>query len=78
MTYYRVKEAYDNKPRLKLKNGRYVYNGVFIRNELYTLREMQNHFPHIEGMYDEINMPKSNTYKCFGARFEMGRGANHG
>lgn len=68
MTYYRVKQSYDQAP----KNPRYRDGNVFIAGELYTARELDK-LPFIyAGAFEKVEIPRTKTYWFFGARFQVG------
>lgn len=68
MTYYRVRKEYDNLPR----NPRMRDGNILIGGELYTEKEL-NKLPYIyAGAFDRVEVPKSQTYWFFGARFAKG------
>ena len=71
MIYYRVKESYDNMPK-----NPYVHDGDFyIAGELYTTKEVDK-LPFIyAAAFDVVEIPKSQTYWFFGARFQVGTAA---
>ena len=62
MTYFKIKKSADQRKRAD--------GSIFIVNELYTKREKEKYnIPN--SYYDEIILPKSKIYFCFGARFAM-------
>lgn len=66
MTYYRVREQYDNLP----KNPKVRDGNVLVGGELYTEKEL-NKLPYIyAGAFEKVEIDKKNTYFFFGARFE--------
>ena len=67
MKYYRVRPQYDNFPQNpKVRDG-----NILVGGELLTEREF-NELPFVyAGAFEEVDIPKSQTYMCFGARFEM-------
>lgn len=68
MTYYRVRKEYDNFPR----NPRMRDGNILIGGELYTEKEL-NKLPYIyTGAFERVEVPKSQTYWFFGARFAKG------
>lgn len=68
MTYYRVRKEYDNLPR----NPRMRDGNILIGGELYTEKEL-NKLPYIyAGAFERVEVPKSQTYWFFGARFAKG------
>ena len=68
MTYYRVRKEYDNFPR----NPRMRDGSILIGGELYTEKEL-NKLPSIyAGAFERVEVPKSQTYWFFGARFAKG------
>lgn len=75
MKYYRVKKEYDNKTKYTWNNhGQGVSNGILIGNELYTPREYKK-IANYHGWFEEIEIPKSQIYFSFGARFQIEKGA---
>lgn len=65
MTYYRVRKEYDNFP----KNPKIRSCDILIGGELYTKKEF-NKLPFIyAGAFERVEIPKSQTYWFFGARF---------
>ena len=66
MLYYRVKPEADQR----YKNPA-IHNGnIYIKNELYTPREVEKH--HLNMRYLEaVNISRKKTYFFFGSRFEM-------
>lgn len=68
MTYYRVRKEYDNFP----KNPKTCDCDILIGGELYTEKEF-NRLPFIyAGAFERVEVPKSQTYWFFGARFAKG------
>ena len=68
MTYYRVRKEYDNFP----KNPKTRDCDILIGGELYTGKEF-NRLPFIyAGAFERVEVPKSQTYWFFGARFAKG------
>ena len=66
MTYYRVREQYDNFP----KNPKVRDGNILVGGELYTEKEF-NKLPYISaGAFERVEIDKKNTYMFFGARFE--------
>ena len=66
MTYYRVREQYDNFP----KNPKVRDGNILVGGELYTEKEF-NKLPYIYvGASEKVQIDKKNTYMFFGARFE--------
>lgn len=70
MTYYRVKEHYDNVPRYKIVNGRRVYDSCLIGKELYTPAERAK-FTAPERTFDIVEISRKKTYFFFGTRYAM-------
>lgn len=73
MKYYRVKKEYDNFTRFDwdTRKNRYGYvrpNGILIGGELYTQTE-RSKIANRNGFFEEVEIPKSKIYFCFGARF---------
>ena len=66
MTYYRVREQYDNFPKNpKVKDG-----NILVGGELYTEKEF-NKLPYVYACaFEKVEIDKKNTYMFFGARFE--------
>ena len=68
MKYYRVRKEYDNFP----KNPKTRDYDILIGGELYTEKEL-NKLPYIyAGAFERVEVPKSQTYWFFGARFAKG------
>lgn len=66
MIYYRVKQSYDQAP----KNPRRLDGDVLIAGELYTAREVDQ-LPFIYvAAFEIVEIPKKQTYRFFGARFQ--------
>lgn len=66
MIYYRVRKEYDQFPQ----NPRVRDGNILIGNELYTEKEF-NKLPFVyAGAFERVEMPKSQTYIFFGARFQ--------
>lgn len=65
MTYYRVREQYDNFPKNpKVKDG-----NILVGGELYTEKEL-NKLPYIyAGAFEKVEIDEKDTYFFFGARF---------
>ena len=67
MTYYRVRKEYDQFPQ----NPSVRDGNILVANELFTESEF-NKLPFVyAGAFERIEIPKSQTYWFFGARFEM-------
>ena len=67
MIYYRVREEYDNFP----KNPKVRDGNILVANELYTEAEF-NKLPYVyAGAFERVEIPKSQTYWFFGARFQQ-------
>jgi hypothetical protein len=66
MIYYRVRKEYDQFPQNpKIRDG-----NILVAEELYTEREF-NKLPYVyAGAFERIDIPKSQTYMFFGARFQ--------
>ena len=66
MTYYRVREQYDNFPKNpKVKDG-----NILVGGELYTEKEF-NKLPFVYAeAFERVEIDKKDTYMFFGARFE--------
>lgn len=75
MKYYKVKEKYDNYRLIKQKGNHLVYDGILIGCELLTEKEYLKYKVKYVNLKDEsfdiININRNNTYRLFGARFEM-------
>lgn len=70
MTYYRVKKQYDNIMRKRWTGKRFVFDGYYIQNELYTPSEMKKlKLANPESIFDKVEIKKTKTYWFFGARF---------
>ena len=66
MTYYRVREQYDQFP----KNPKVRDGNILIGGELYTEKEF-NKLPYVyDGACEKVDIKKSDTYVFFGARVE--------
>ena len=66
MTYYRVREQYDNFP----KNPKVRDGNILVGGELYTEKEF-NKLPYIyAGAFERVEIDTKHTYMFFGARFE--------
>ena len=66
MIYYRVRKEYDNFP----KNPKIRDGNILVAEELYTVAEF-NKLPYVyAGAFERIDIPKSQTYVFFGARFQ--------
>lgn len=68
MLYYRVRKEYDQFPQdPKVRDG-----NILVGGELYTEAEF-NKLPFIyAGAFEQVEIPKTQTYHCFGARFQKG------
>lgn len=67
MIFYRVRKEYDQMP----KNPRRRDGNILIANELYTEAEF-NKLPYIyAGAFERVDIPKTQTYWFFGARFQV-------
>ena len=65
MVYYRVRKEFDNFPQ----NPRIRDGNILIGEELFTEKEF-NRLPFVyAGAFERVEMPKSQTYWLFGARF---------
>ncbi len=70
MKYYRVPEKLDQKQLYTIKNGHRFPNGYFlIANELLTEAKCRKINAPIEKL-EPVEIKKTKTYWCFGARFE--------
>ena len=65
MTYYRVREQYDNFP----KNPKVRDGNILVGGELYTEKEFEK-LPFVYAVaFERVEIDKKNTYMFFGARF---------
>lgn len=64
MKYFRVKPEYDNKTRTSNKGRN---EGIYVANELYTEAELKKY--RVCNIFEAVDIPKTNTYWFFGARF---------
>ena len=65
MTYYRVREQYDNFP----KNPKVRDGNILVGGERYTEKEFEK-LPFVyAGAFESVEIDKKNTYMFFGARF---------
>ena len=65
MTYYRVREQYDNFP----KNPKVRDGNILVGGELYTEKEFEK-LPFVyAGAFERVEIDKKKTYMFFGARF---------
>lgn len=66
MKYYRVRPQYDQFPQNpKVRDG-----NILVGGELLTEKEF-NELPFVyAGAFEEVEIPKNQTYMCFGARFQ--------
>ena len=60
MTYYRIYPEADNRKRCD--------GSIFVRNELYTKKELER-FKVPSSYYRPVEVSKKSTYWFFGARF---------
>ena len=66
MIYYRVRKEYDNFP----KNPKVRDGNILVAEELYTEKEF-NELPFVyAGAFERVEIPKTETYWFFGARFQ--------
>ena len=67
MKYYRVRPQYDQFPQNpKVRDG-----NILVGGELLTEKEF-NELPFVyAGAFEEVDIPKNETYWCFGARFQI-------
>ena len=66
MIYYRVRQSYDQMP----KNPRVHDGDILVGGELYTEKELDK-LPFIyAAAFERVEIPKSQTYWSFGARFQ--------
>lgn len=71
MLYYKVKSENDQKRRYKFhRGGGLEIDGIFIKNELYTARELKKYLGAIK-YCERVEIPKSKIYFFFGARFAI-------
>lgn len=71
MIYYRVKPEKDNVP--KRKKGSFAQDGIYIGNELYTVKEWEKlvlKYRVSEAVCDIVNVKPKETYWFFGAKEE--------
>lgn len=76
MTYYKVPAAYDNIARYRIKytDRKMIktYDGVWIKNELYTEKELlKMGLPGALEKFEKVEISRKKAYWFFGARFEM-------
>lgn len=65
MTYYRVREQYDQFP----KNPKVRDGNILVGGELYTEKEF-NKLPYVyASAFERVEIDKKDTYFFFGARF---------
>ena len=66
MTYYRVRQEYDQLPQdAKVRDG-----NILVANELFTKAELKK-LPFVcTKVFERVKIPKNQTYLFFGARFE--------
>lgn len=79
MIYYRVKPECDQTPRIKFHRYAHkrVQDGIFVANELYTSRELDEFyipFDKVLDIFDRVVVKKTEVYWFFGSRFEYGKG----
>lgn len=67
MIYYRVRREYDNFPKDPINRD----GDILIGGELYTEKEFNKLHLYLvnAGAFERVEIPKSQTYWCFGARF---------
>ena len=65
MTYYRVREQYDNFP----KNPKVRDGNILVSGELYTEKEFEKLPFMYAGAFERVEINKKDTYYSFGARF---------
>lgn len=65
MKYFKVKKTSDQVKRITDDNK---INGIFVKNELYTEKELKRFKNGIVNT-DIVNINKNNTYFFFGCRF---------
>ena len=69
MVFYRVKEKFDRA----YKNPKIYDGNIYVKNELYTEKEIEKQGLNKQYM-EKINASKKNTYWFFSARFLMKKG----
>ena len=69
MIFYRVLPQHDNKQ----KNPRIRDGNIYIANELYTSREVEEQQLNVTYM-EPVEIPETHVYWFFGARFEAEKG----
>lgn len=73
MTYYRVKNEFDNRRRWKYaRRGGLEIDGIYIGGELFTPAEYRKECrTHLIGadIFETVDLSRKNTYWSFGARF---------
>lgn len=68
--YYKVKPAHDNKTRYKWNRQKQAEPaGILVGSELYTPSEVKR-LAIPPTWFDLVEIKKTETYICFGARFE--------
>ncbi len=75
MLYYKVPVELDQRPCYEYKNGKRIYKGFLIDEELLTLRECEKMCAPIAKMIP-THIKKTETYFFFGARFQKGASKN--
>jgi hypothetical protein len=69
MKYYKVLPEYDQEKRWKFaRGGGLELDGFYIKNELYTQRELLKYLDY-SSFVVPVEIPKSKVYFLFGARF---------
>ena len=66
MKFYRVKPEYDQT----YKNPHVHDCDILIANELYNEKERSKMKYVSDRCFDVVDVPKNETYFCFGARFQ--------
>lgn len=71
MMYYKVKPEHDNERKFVYAGSEYKMkkDGILIANELYTPRERKK-IANSDRFFDIVEIPKSKTYRFFGARLK--------
>lgn len=66
MKYFKINEKDGGKHRVTVRGK---VDGEWVANELLTFAEARN-YKNIESVSTIVEVKKTNTYWCFGARFE--------
>lgn len=68
MTYYKVKQEFDNYPKdPKIHNG-----DILVGGELYTEKEYSKLPYKYKGAFEKVDIPRNKVHWFFGARFKDG------